>query len=54
MIGRRIQIAISSIIECILAYVRPNYDAANVTWSNEEVYTMPSASAVDVKFDYTC
>lgn len=54
MIGRRIQIAIASLIRCLLVYERPSYDAVNVTWSGEEVYIRPQSDAVNAQFDVGC
>ena len=54
MIGRRIQIAIASLIRCLLAYERPQADAVNVTWSGDGAYTQPQADAVNVQFDGSC
>ncbi len=54
MIGRRIQIAIASLIRCVLAYVRLSYVAADATWVGKVVYTMPPGDAVNARFNDPC
>lgn len=54
MIGRRIQIAIASLIRCVLAYVRPSPAEADATWVGKVVYTMPPGDAVNARFNAPC